>query len=311
MGNKTSLFSRHQPGGVFIITDQALTTGDIWFVDSGSATGADSVGAGQNPDKPFLTLDYAIGVATANQGDIIYLMPGHAENLTAADDVDLDKAGISVVGIGSGSLIPTFSCPTNADGSITIDAANVSIKNIKMVAVFATGVTTALTLTAAADYCTLDGLIFRDTAANQEFLIHATIATTITDLVIKNCNFITAAGTMSSSLFFAGTSANVLIENNYWFADCSASVIDHLTDIPTAISIIGNHASNVDGAAGLCVGLKSDGAATGYIANNLLFGNKNDSEPLAATNDFVVCQNFVSNTLQASGVLNPASAAVP
>jgi len=154
-------------------------------------------------------------------------------------------------------------------------------------------------------------LVFRDTSATFEFLKHISVATTVNDWTIKNCNFITAAGSMTSSLYFAGTTANGVIKNNYWFVDCSASVIDHLTGVPTAIAILDNHASNIDTGAGLCVGLKSDGVATGYISGNYLFGNKNDSEPLAATTDYVMGVNYVCNTLQASGVVNPAAGAVP
>jgi hypothetical protein len=101
---KTELFVRQQPGGVFSVVNQAVTTGNIFFVDSGSATGANSVGAGQNPDAPFLTIDYAVGQCTANNGDIIYVMPGHAEVVAAAAGLDLDVAGITIVGLGSGAV---------------------------------------------------------------------------------------------------------------------------------------------------------------------------------------------------------------
>jgi len=308
MSTRTALFSRKQSGGMFAIESQDITTGARWFVCS--TTGTDGAGYGRNPDAPCATIDYAIGLATASVGDIIYVMPGHAENVITATGINCDKAGIKIVGLGWGNMIPTVSF-TAAAGSVTIGAANVSIKNIRFVANFETGVTTGITIAAAGDGLTLDGIQFRDTSATFEFLIHISVATTVTDLVIQNCNFITAAGTMSSSVFFVGTSTNALIKDNYWFVDCSASVIDHLTDVPTAIAIIGNRAANVDTTAGLCVGLKSDGVATGYIDDNHLFGNKNDSEPLAATTDYIMGINFVCNTLQASGVLNPAAGAVP
>ena len=58
---KAALFARRQPGGALTVVEERFTTGDIWWVDSGSATGADAAGYGQNPDAPFLTLDYAVG----------------------------------------------------------------------------------------------------------------------------------------------------------------------------------------------------------------------------------------------------------
>src|SRR5574341_1596957 len=49
---------------------------------------------------PFATLDYAIGRCTANRGDIIVVKEGHAENVTTANGIDLDVAGITVIGLG-------------------------------------------------------------------------------------------------------------------------------------------------------------------------------------------------------------------
>ena len=69
MANKTAMFSRRQPGGVVNIESQDITTGDRWFVHSG--TGTDGAGYGQNPDAPCATIDYAIGLCTASQGDVI------------------------------------------------------------------------------------------------------------------------------------------------------------------------------------------------------------------------------------------------
>lgn len=305
---RSALFVKRHVGGLFAVEDMSVTTGARFFVHS--VTGTNAAGYGTAPDKPCATIDYAIALCTASKGDIIYVMPGHAENVTAATGIAADVIGVQIIGIGEGALIPKVTL-TAAAGSMTISVASIVVKNIKFVAGFETGVTTALTLAAGADNCTLDGLLFRDTTATMEFLIHITAASGVDDLTIKNCNFVTAAGTMSSSVFFAGTTTNLTIKNNYWFVDCSASVIDHLAGVPTACCIMGNNASNVDTGAGLCVGLKSDGAATGYISGNYLFGNLGTAEPLAATNDFVMGVNYVCNTLQASGVVNPAAGAVP
>ena len=119
---RTALFSRHQPGGVFTIDDLEQHPGDIWFVNNTVTAATDATGYGQNPDAPFATLDYAIGQCTASNGDVIYVMPGHAEDLTAADSIDVDVAGIKIIGLGWGALKPTFST-TAAAGSFKVDAA--------------------------------------------------------------------------------------------------------------------------------------------------------------------------------------------
>lgn len=300
-GAKSPLFTRRSPGGLYVANDEAGTTGNLFWVDSGNTTkGGDTAGHGSNPDAPFLTIDFAIGQCTSNNGDRIYVMPGHAENITTATGIACDVIGVEIIGIGHGASIPTISFTATA-GSLTISVASVTLKNLKFVANFAGGITAGLTLAAGADNCILDGLIFRDTTTDKEFLIHVTVATTVDELVIQNCNFITLAGTMSSSVFFAGTTSNLLVQNNFWHVDCSASVVDHLTDVPTACFFRDNDAFNVDTGAGLVFGAKSDGVATGVFARNTLFGNNVGAEPLAATNDYMKMSNDGGNTLADSG----------
>ena len=102
---RTALFSRKQSGGVFSIEDMARGTGERFFVHSG--TGTNSVGGGQNPDAPLATIDYAVALCTADKGDVIYVMPGHAEVVSAAAGLDLDVSGITIIGLGSGANTPT------------------------------------------------------------------------------------------------------------------------------------------------------------------------------------------------------------
>ena len=303
--NRTALFSRKQSGGVFTVDDITEHPGDIWFVDSGHASASNAAGFGKNPDAPFATLDYAVGNCTASNGDVIYIMPGHAENLTAADTVDVDVAGVTIIGLGRGPLKPTFST-TAAAGSITIDAANVAIKNIKLLANFATGTTTGLTVTASADGLTLDALDFRDTSTANEFLIHISVATTVTDLWIKNCSFIAlTGGSMTNSILFAGTTSDLVIEDCVFLVDSADDVIDHLTAKATDARVSRNIVINADtGAAGYCY--RTHATSTG-IANDNRFGyNKVDAEIStgAATWWF---QNYASNTIAESGLLDPAT----
>uniref|UniRef100_A0A6M3K9D8 Pectate lyase n=1 Tax=viral metagenome TaxID=1070528 RepID=A0A6M3K9D8_9ZZZZ len=126
--NKTPFFNKRAGGGM-VIADQTQTTGNYWFVDSGSATGADGAGYGQNPDAPCLTIDYAFGLADESNGDVIVAMPGHAENISTASQIDIDKAGIRIIGIGVGRTRPKLTW-TGANGYIEVNAANCSMENI-------------------------------------------------------------------------------------------------------------------------------------------------------------------------------------
>ena len=128
MGNRTALFNRTQPGGVFTISDLVAHPGDIWFVDSG--IGVDAAGYGQNPDTPTATLDYAVGLATASNGDVIYLMPGHAETIIADSGVDIDVAGVKVIGLGWGASRPTFTFTTAVAADFKLAAASTVVENV-------------------------------------------------------------------------------------------------------------------------------------------------------------------------------------
>lgn len=80
-------------------------------------------------DRPFGTVDYAVGRCTANRGDIIAVKPAHVENLTAAAAVALDVAGVALIGLGSGSMRPTFNFTTAVAADIKVTAANVTMVN--------------------------------------------------------------------------------------------------------------------------------------------------------------------------------------
>ena len=297
-------------GGVPV--GQALPiTGNVWFVYSGAADGADNIGNGygRSHTRPFKTLDYAIGQCTASNGDVIYLLPGHAENLTAADSVDCDVAGVTIIGLGRGSLIPTFST-TAAAGSITVDAGNVTIQNVKLLANFATGTTKGITISANGDGLTLDGVHFRDTSAANEFLVHIGVATTVSDLWIKNCTFVTAAGSLTNSILFAGTSVDAVIEKCYFYVDSADSVIDHAAGASANLHIHHCTIVNIDtGAAGYCIEQKSDG--TGCVHDCRLAYNKIDAEISAGAATWWF-ENYACNTIAESGLLDPATAhAIP
>ena len=127
---KTELFVRKASGGVFTVVNESLTTGNIFFVDSGSSTGGTSAGFGNNPDAPFTTIDSAINQTTANNGDVIYVMAGHSETLTGASAITCDVAGVTVIGLGRGTARPTLLLDASASVSIVVSAANVRWENV-------------------------------------------------------------------------------------------------------------------------------------------------------------------------------------
>lgn len=108
-----------------------FTSGSVFWVHSG--TGSDQASRGKEPERPLASIDYAVGLCTADKGDVIVVMPGHAENVIEAAGIVLDIAGVKIVGLGSGSLRPTLTFKTAITADMDIDAANITIENILFV----------------------------------------------------------------------------------------------------------------------------------------------------------------------------------
>lgn len=103
------------------------TTGNYWFVDSGiGSNGYD----GKSPTHPFATIDYAIGKCTASNGDIIVVAPGHSEAISAAAGINLDVAGVTVVGLGEGRKRPEITYSTSTAATLAVGAADCVLKNV-------------------------------------------------------------------------------------------------------------------------------------------------------------------------------------
>ncbi len=168
-GQWSPLWSKKQPGGMFGVIDTSKTTGDIWYV--GSVKGTDGAGYGRNPQKPMATLDYLIEFTTADAGDVVYVVANHAETLLAVDAVDIDKAGLRIVGLGEGANRPTFTFG-HADAEFVIGAANVTVENIRFLAGI-TGITIGIAVEDAGDNFTMKNCVFPEPTDSADDFIDA------------------------------------------------------------------------------------------------------------------------------------------
>lgn len=107
---------------------QTLLTmkGNMYFVHSGTGS---AYSAGTDINHPMATIDDAVNKCTANQGDIIIVLPGHAETIIAASAIDIDIAGIKIFGIGEGEDRPKITLTTATDASIEFAANSTVFKN--------------------------------------------------------------------------------------------------------------------------------------------------------------------------------------
>ena len=110
------------------------------YVSSTHASASDS-NAGTDPAEPYATLDAAVSKSGLTAGDIIYLMPNHAETYTTTGvKATLDVAGVFIIGVGEGASRPTFTF-SHTGATWTWSAASVTVANC----LFVTGVDLVVT----------------------------------------------------------------------------------------------------------------------------------------------------------------------
>jgi len=116
------------PGGVIIQNVPILNTygGDVFWVD----TVAGSDGNKGTFQRPWKTLDYAVGRCAANNGDIIMIKSGSAISVGSPGALDLDVEGITIIGIGNMDDRPTITSGTTNGADIDVDADNITLSNV-------------------------------------------------------------------------------------------------------------------------------------------------------------------------------------
>ena len=115
--------------------------GRVFWVDNSSTAKPDCAGgANGNPGtfkRPLSTIQVGLNKCTANAGDMVFVKPGHAETISDATTLLLNKAGVAVVGLGSGSNRPTLTFDTATTANMPLSAANMSLQNFLFIANFA------------------------------------------------------------------------------------------------------------------------------------------------------------------------------
>lgn len=293
---------------------QVCHPGKVFWVYNGSALLPGQKG-GSNGNKgtfnePFATVDYAVSQCTANRGDIVFVKPGHAETFAAADGFDLDVAGVAVVGMGTGTLKPTFTLSATTS-DVNISAANCSLMNMRFVA-STSDVVRAIQVTAT--HATIKGIDVLDSGGTNEILT-VIKATGTTDneadgLWIEGCR---AYGTSTAILEFFEFNSHI---NGLVFKDniiinegtAAGAAIAGATGKNLLNAYIGyNKTSNKATANNLFI--DSDSTASTGIAENNLIGHAD----VTSTHDngltgmgFRLFNNLSTSTASVSGFVLPA-----
>lgn len=293
------------PGKVFWVNNSGV------LPDTG-VTGSD--GNKGTYTRPFATLDGAIGMCVANRGDLIVIMPGHAETLSSATALNLDVAGVTIIGLGQGTKRPVFTLDTATTTTIPVSAANIAIKNCIFSANFA-DIVSVFTTTTAADFL-LESCYFKATATNMNFLgIVDTDTTTgnIDGLSIIDCTWIEPDLAALSLVKLDGTADRMTINGNYVNLGVNNNKAALLTiangKIVTNLRMEGNkvYRLNTDTATGGILLHTNGSTNTGVVALNYAQHADTAAEILiTASAGLAVFNNYASGVVGASGYLLPA-----
>lgn len=211
--------------------------GNVFWVNS--ATGGN--GNKGTRDRPFATLDYAIGRCSANNGDVIMLAPNHAETITGAAGIAADVAGITVLGLGIGNQRPRFLMDGGTSVTFAITAADFYIENC----VFASGhsnVVACFTTTKA--HTKIIRCEFENNTTNEDFLT-CVKATSTTDndsdgLAVIGCRWITSDADDLEFIEINATLNGLIVRDNFVHTAGTASP---LILVATGKILTGGHIS--------------------------------------------------------------------
>ena len=232
-------------------------------------------------DAPFSTITGALSKVVADRGDIIMVKPGHAETISAAGGIVLNKAGVALVGLGKGAKRPTITWDTAITATMTVTANDVTVHNFLFKANFL-NITAAIVIANAqvATDLTIDNCEFRDNSVILNFVRCITVGTTanIADgLTVSNNKYHAAACTtepaLRSFMAIAGHINRLTVVNNFvnypklladtpWLLEGGASNM-------TSTLIQGNRGfrPNTSVTGGSMVGSSST-ACSGLVADN-------------------------------------------
>jgi hypothetical protein len=284
--------------GMPVLPGLEPTTGSVFFVHSGTGSNGNP---GTEPSKPRATILSAIGLCTADKGDVIIVMPGHAETISGASSLVVDKAGVAIIGLGRGSLRPTLTFTATAS-IISVTAANVRLENLLIIG-DVDNIVTGISLAAAADGAQLVNIEMRDGAANKEFLIAIAIAAACTDVVIDGFEFHGLAGGATGCIEAAGAADRLKLLNSFIRGQFSSQMVDLSAAASVGLRIRGNLFINIETGAGLGVAMHN--SSTGFVADNRIANLKDTVVGLSGTG-MAYAENYLTNALNASGIILPA-----
>jgi len=249
----------------------------------------------------FSTIDAAVGACTANAGDVIYVMPGHTETIDAASALDVDVAGVQIIGLGQGSDRPVLDFTATA-GTVDMAAANTRLSNLILRA-NVSAVVVGVNVDAAG--VKIDHCRFEYNATGDDFITMIDIDG-VDDVEVSDCELIAEDTAGCSEGIRLDDTDNTKILRNIIYGDFTDSAIVGEGAAGTNLVIADNIIYNSDTTAGNVIDLNV--AFTGIIAGNrcgTLFATA--PETAFDPGSCLCIENYVCNAVDESGTLVPVT----
>lgn len=263
-----------------------LSTGRVFIVGSASLTNISEIkamyGNGYPDGTPsvFTTLTLALAQCLANRGDTILIAPGHTETITGAAGVNINVAGVTILGLGQGSLRPTYTFTTSVSASFDVTAANVTIKNVKFVCGVDNQTAVNNVTTADVTFDTCEWTISNGTVGAALGIL---TAATADRLKVVNSRFTgpaTNAGTTLAAAIQHESGVDYIIQNNYFAGKATQMILNVATVLRGLIDnnrfVVGTGTKAIAVAA----------ASTPFITNNRM-NVASGTAPIIAAAGFV------------------------
>lgn len=268
MSNRMSNFSQGFAGGVTIRGVPLLMThpGKVFWVGNSATLLSNEKVASNTANKggfhdPFSSIDYAVGQCKANRGDIIVVRPNHTETVTAAAGLDLDVAGIALIGLGNGSNRPKINFTTATTADMDVDAANITMVNFQF-----TGGIDALAgpIDVNADYFSLIDCSWEDVTGQATDVI---LGVSADRMLIDGWKHLGASAAGADSAIALDDCNNFTLKNFSIDGNFAVSAIDFRTTLSADVDI-SNGYIRTRNAADLCI-KDTITASTGKIGPSL------------------------------------------
>lgn len=302
-----------------------LPTGRVIYARSIGSNG-DSVGGygdGSRPDIPCAAVFGATGALAqlggrTNAGDVIYVLPGHSENVSAADMASHTGAAsyFSIIGLGgNGSNKPTFAW-TAATATWLIDTAGVELANLRLMlcgTAAATTITVATPITVSTANCRMvnndiNWGLDTNTGCGSTLGAIALVAATNFEFINNRCVNLDTAGTLAVSCLSINGCDNLIVRGNTFTGGTTATTVGPVHFVTTAslnVLIEWNNIENLKASSTKALTTAIDGV-TGTIRYNQFRVQSGIVAGTVAGTPFLCSayQNFTADTDTHNGALD-------